>query len=68
LDYENVLVSPLFDQDGILKGVIHLINKLNDEPISGIDLKEIASLSSVISEVLNLCDAIKASTKLTNAL
>lgn len=65
LDYDNVLVTPLIDQDDKLKGVIHLINKKSEEPISPIDLKEVHSLANVISEVLNLCDAIKASNKLT---
>ena len=34
MDYENVLVCPMFDNSGQLKGVIHMMNKMNDEPIS----------------------------------
>lgn len=68
LDYENALVTPLFDQHENLKGVIHLINKQTDGPFTPFDLKEVHSLSTVVSEVLNLCDAIKASNKLTKAL
>jgi hypothetical protein len=37
MDYENVLVCPMFDNTGQLKGVIHMINKMNDEPISSTD-------------------------------
>lgn len=34
MDYENALVCPMFDNKNRLKGVIHLINKLDEEPIS----------------------------------
>lgn len=68
MDYENVLVCPMFDRNNKLKGVIHLINKLDDEPITENDMNELLSICPPISEILNLAEASREVTSLSAGL
>ena len=68
MDYENVLMCPLFDDKGMLKGVVQLINKLNEEAITEQDEDEIKSIGSALAEILNLCETNREVTNLSASL
>ena len=68
MDYENVLVCPMFDSKNRLKGVIHLINKIDDSPIDENDKQEILTVCPAISEILNMAEAAREVTSLSAGL
>ena len=68
MDYENTLVCPMFDSKNRLKGVIHLINKLDDKPIDENDKKELLSICPPIAEILNMAEAAREVTSLSAGL
>lgn len=53
---QNLLVCPFFDDDGRIKGVIQLINKIGADRIPDQDVTEISSICPSLSHVLQLCD------------
>ena len=68
MDYQNVLMCPLIDDKGRLKGVVQLINKINGQPILVRDEEELKSICSTLAEILNLCDMNKEVTTLSASL
>ena len=56
LDYDNVLVCPLFDTKGNLFGCLHLVNKLNMQTSSTKDEQDVQLICPSISEIINLID------------
>ena len=56
MDFENILIMPLFDSDGKLKGVVQLVNKIDSSEIPEEDAIELSQICPSIAEVLNFCD------------
>ena len=56
MDFENILIMPLFDSDGNLKGVVQLVNKIDSSEIPEEDAIELSQICPSIAEVLNFCD------------
>ena len=53
---KNMIIGPIIDSKGALKGIIQLINKNGDEPITEADEKEMKSLLPVIAEIIKTAD------------
>ena len=56
---ENCLVGPCFDTQGVLRGVIQLINKEGGEPISFQDEREFENLLPTVAEMIKQADDVK---------
>ena len=56
---ESLIVSPIFDKKGELKGVIQLLNKLGGERISEQDVVEIGSLLPALAEIFTTTEVVK---------
>lgn len=56
LDFENILIMPLIDSNGQLKGVIQLVNKIDSSEIPEEDAIELSQICPSIAEILNFCD------------
>jgi hypothetical protein len=68
LDFESLMVCPLIDSKGKLKGVIQMINKIGADEIPESDIAEFAQISPSIAEVLNFCDLAKNVTDVSDGL
>ena len=51
-----MIIGPIIDSKGSLKGIIQLINKNGDEPITESDEREMKSLLPVIAEIIKTAD------------
>ena len=51
-----MIIGPIIDARGSLKGIIQLINKNGDEPITEADELELKSLLPVIAEIIKTAD------------
>ena len=49
---KNMVIGPCFDTEGKLRGIIQLINKSGDEPISENDRIEIINLCPTVAEII----------------
>ena len=68
LNYKNVLISPIFDHNDELTGVIHLINKRDQELISVADKEDAAMIFPALAGVLNFCDSATEVTQVSAGL
>jgi len=56
---ESMLIGPIFDRDGNLKGVIQLINKEGDGIITEQDRIELDSLLPSLGEIIKTADEVR---------
>lgn len=56
LDYDQVLVCPLYDFNGQLCGCLHLINKLDPETLPEKDEQDLQRISASIAELIHLLE------------
>lgn len=68
LDFESIMVVPLIDSKGKLKGVVQMINKIGADEIPESDITEFSQISPSIAEVLNFCDLAKGVTDVSDGL
>lgn len=56
----NILIGPLIDQKGNIRGVLHMINKDGDNgtaaPITEEDKREIAGILPALGEIIRTAD------------
>lgn len=59
---ESMMIGPLFDTEGILRGAIQFVNKMgeDDQVITQGDLAEIAALLPTLAEVFRTADKVRA--------
>ena len=50
-DVESLLISPIVDSEGTLRGVVQMANKLNGEKITNQDIIEVGSLMPALGEI-----------------
>ena len=57
-NFLNFLVSPIYDYDtGDLVGVVQLINKLNNEPVTAHDLHELKVIAPTLGGIMQFCNS-----------
>ncbi len=57
MDVESVIVAPLRDRDGVLRGMIHLTSTSGAAPLGGEDLEFVVAVAEILAESLsNLAD------------
>lgn len=57
---KSMVVGPMFSDDGVCKGVIQLINKLDDKLISQEEVFEFSQVLPVIGQVIGNMDDVRA--------
>lgn len=63
---ESVLIAPIRDSTGDLKGVVQLINRLNGEKISPEAVIEISKLIPSLGEIFKTVEDVRAITNISN--
>ena len=66
----NLLMCPIFDEDGKLRGVIQLINKigLHQQSITDLDVAQTSQICPSLSQILKLFDIVRDLETLDNDL
>ena len=65
---KNMVIGPCFDTEGKLRGLIQLINKSGDDPISENDRIEIVNLCPTVAEIIKQADEVKYVLDLSNSI
>lgn len=68
LDFENLLVVPLIDSQGKLKGAIQMVNKIGMDEIPQTDVIEFSQIAQSIAETLNFCNLSKSVSDVSDGL
>ena len=56
---DSMLIGPIFDKEGELKGVLQLLNKKGGEKIGQKDLYELSSLLPALAEIFSTAEMVK---------
>ena len=65
---KNMIIGPIFDSKGVLKGIIQLINKVDNDPITESDERELSSLLPIIGEIIKTADQVKLITNISSGV
>ena len=63
-----MIIGPIIDSRGCLKGIIQLINKNGDESITQSDENELKSLLPVIAEIIKTADQVRLITNISSGV
>ena len=63
-----MIIGPIHDLHGNLKGIIQLVNKHEDDAITEQDQKEIESLLPAIGEIIRTADKVRLITNISAGL
>jgi hypothetical protein len=58
-DVESLLISPIVDSEGNLRGVVQMANKLNVEKITNQDIIEVGSLMPALGEIFKTAQEVR---------
>jgi len=58
-DVESLLISPIVDSEGNLRGVVQMANKLNGEKITNQDIIEVGSLMPALGEIFKTAQEVR---------
>jgi hypothetical protein len=58
-DVESLLVAPITDSSGNLRGILQMINRFNGEKITAQDVFEIRSLMPALAEILKTVEEVR---------
>ena len=63
-----MIIGPIFDSKGVLKGIIQLINKIDNDPVTESDERELSSLLPIIGEIIKTADQVKLITNISSGV
>ena len=67
-EVDNVMIGPIRDSEGLLRGVVQLGNKLNGEKITNQDVYEFGSLMPALGEIFKTTEEVRQFRNTSNGI